>query len=112
MRIYIAGKITGLTFEEAESAFMFAEGVLERAGHTPLNPMRLVDQSEGRRYEEYLSDALRIMIVDAEAVYFLNNWNQSRGAKIEHATARALGMPLYHSFDEVPIGSDWPEVKE
>lgn len=102
-RIYIAGKITGVPFEEAESNFLFAAGVIEKAGHEALNPMELVDQTEGRTYNEYLADALCVMLKQADAVYFLSNWNQSKGAKIEHATATALGMPMYHGLDEMPV---------
>ncbi len=103
MNVYLSGRITGLPFEEAESSFLFAEAVIERAGHVALNPMTLVDQTEGRTYNEYLADALSVMLTQADAVYFLPNWNQSKGAKIEHAIARALGMPMYHGLDEVPV---------
>lgn len=112
MKLYIAGKISGLDYEEAESAFMFAETVIEKHGHTPLNPMKLVDQDEGREYEEYLLDALRVMILDCEGVYFLANWQDSFGARIEHAIAREMKMPIFYAASDLPIGSDWPEPME
>lgn len=112
MKIYIAGKITGLHYEEAESLFIHTATAIEKAGHTPLNPMALVDQTPGRTYNEYLLDALRVMMLEAEAVYFLDNWIDSTGARIEFAIANELDMTIYRALDELPIGSDWPERVE
>jgi len=102
MKIYIAGKITGLASEEAYELFDSAENVIAIAGHKPLNPMKLVDQAEGRHYNEYLLDALRVMMLSADAVYFLENWIDSKGARIEFAIANELDMTIYTSFDEMP----------
>lgn len=101
MKIYTAGKISGLDEDEAFRLFEEAERLLIVAGHTPLNPMRLVDQTEGREYEEYLLDALRVMLVDAEALYMLENWHDSRGARIEYLIARELGKPIYHAGEHL-----------
>jgi len=102
MKIYIAGKITGLSGEEVEAAFMWAEMLIEKAGHTPLNPHALVDQTPGRKYGEYLADALQIMLTQADAVLFLANWNESRGARVEMVTAGECGIPRYFKADQLP----------
>lgn len=142
MRIYIAGKITDLDYEEAESKFMWAEMLLEKAGHTPLNPLKLVDQTTGRcqcghvpgrhprgicirfgcdcdlfveaprPYNECLADALKVMLTEADGVYFLDNWHESIGAQIEAQIAIRLKMPIYYAASDLPIGSDWPERAE
>jgi len=109
MKIYLAGKITGLPHEEASALFGQAEHEIARAGHTPLNPLTRVDQTEGRTYNEYLLDALRIMMLEAEAVYFLDNWIDSKGDRIEFAIANETDMTIYRHLDEMPIGCDWPE---
>lgn len=113
MRVYIAGKITGLDPAEAERLFAEAETAIEKAGHTPLNPLKLVDQAPGRHYNEYLADALNILLKQAEAVWFLVNWQNSNGALIEQRIALQLDIPRYYQeLDELPIGSDWPEQAE
>lgn len=81
-------------------------------GHTPLNPMRMVDQTPGREYGEYLVDALQIMLTQAEAVYFLDNAHDSKGARIERFIAAELKMPQYFKTEDIPLGCDWPEPKE
>lgn len=102
MKIYIAGKITGLDHDEAFAAFEEAERQIIAAGHEPLNPMKLVDQTPGRRYEEYLADALRVMLVEGEAVKMIEGWTGSRGASIEHKIAYTLDIPVFYARDPLP----------
>ena len=104
MKIYIAGKITDLEPEEAEGNFMWAEMLIEKAGHEPLNPLTMVDQTPGRKYGEYLADALQIMLTQADAVLFLANWHESRGARVEMFTAGECGIPRYFKADQLPKG--------
>ena len=106
MRIYIAGKITNLSAAEAEYSFLQAELRIEKAGHVPLNPLKLVDQAEGRKYGEYLADALQIMLTQADAVLFLANWHESRGARIEMFTAGECCIPMYFKADQLPRAED------
>ncbi len=113
MKLYIAGRITGLDGDECEGNFLFAAGVIEKLGHTPLNPFEMVDQTDdGRAYEDYLLEALAIVLVMAEGLYMLPNWRDSLGARIEHAIAVEKGMPIFYAASELPIGSDWPELSE
>ena len=112
MRIYIAGRITDLEPEEAANNFMFAEMRIERAGHVPLNPLKLVDQAETnadgspRTYRQQLADALQIMLTQADAVLFLSNWHESRGARIEMFTAGECGIPMYFKAEQLPRAED------
>ncbi len=94
MKVYIAGKITGI---EAEARVLFADAArrITENGDTPLNPMGLVDQTPGRKYGEYLADALRILLTQAEAVLYLDNWWISKGARIEFAIAQVLEIEEY-----------------
>jgi len=102
MRIYIAGKITGLDPDVVERNFEETAAWLTRRGHLALNPFELVDQTAGRSYEEYLADALAIMINAADAVYMLDNWADSKGARLEFYLARRLYKPIYHAIHQVP----------
>lgn len=96
MKIYIAGKITGLDIQDAAVNFTAAQIVLERFGHEALNPLFLVDQTEGRQYRDYLLDALRILMTEADGVYMLDNWRDSKGARLEHAYAEIYGLPIFY----------------
>ena len=78
MKIYIAGKITGLgnyqeRFKEAEDYFI-------NEGHSIMNPAVLKGDFE---QHEFLHVCFAMIDV-CDAVYFLDNWEDSPGAKKEH----------------------------
>lgn len=102
MKIYLAGKITGLCPMAAAEWFAAAERHVEGFGHTALNPLKLVDQSEDRQYEEYLIDALRVVLEQADALFMLANWRNSKGARAEHALAEIFDKPIFYAASEIP----------
>lgn len=104
-RTYIAGKITGLPRHEAKDLFEDAEQVVIMGGGDPVSPIRLIPYVPGKEWEEYMKEAIALMMT-CERVLFLPNWSDSRGAKIEHALAKTLKMEisyLTHGLDEKPV---------
>lgn len=94
MKIYISGKITGIE-DEAGPLFAAAADRIREAGHEPLDPFAMIDQTPVRTYGEYLAEALTIMLTQAEAIHFLDNWGSSNGAKIEAFAAATLGIATF-----------------
>lgn len=82
MIIYIAGKMTGKK-DFGRAKFAAAEDVLRGAGHVVLNPGRL---PIGLKDADYMPICLA-MIDAAEAVFRLEDWQDSVGAKLELAYA-------------------------
>lgn len=78
MKVYVAGKITGL----ANYKELFNEAVeqLQAEGHTVMNPSVL---SSGFAQDEYMKICYSMIDV-CDGVFFLNNWRDSEGAKLEH----------------------------
>ena len=92
MRIYIAGRVTGIE-EEAEVRFAAAEQMLSEH-HEVVNPMKL-PHDHGKTWKEYLSECIKHLL-DCDAVFLLNNWYQSKGARLEYMIASRLDMPFYY----------------
>lgn len=88
MKIYIAGKITG--DPNYKEKFKVAEERLTQEGHVGLNPAIL---PEGLMQENYIH-ICKAMIDVCEAVYFLNDWTTSKGAKTEMEYATVTGKEL------------------
>lgn len=101
MKYYIAGKVNGL--DNYRSIFWMAENELIAEGHQVMNPAIL---PEGFPYEAYMPICLA-MIDQCEAVYMLNNWTDSKGAKVEKAYAEATGKLIEYQ----PSKSSGPSYK-
>lgn len=90
MKIYIAGKITGL--KNYKENFSKAEEKLKNSGHLCMNPSTL---SEGFPWEIYMPICYK-MIDACDTVYLLKNWTDSKGAKLEFEYAKSKNMKILY----------------
>ena len=88
-KIYIAGPMSGLPgFNRA--AFHAAELALINSGHVVLNPARL---PHGLTEPQYMQIAIAMLQV-CDTILLLDGWQQSQGARAEHALAEKLGLQI------------------
>jgi hypothetical protein len=95
-KLYIAGKITGLVYEEALNAFNAAENAVRDLGYTPVNPMRengLDGDGNEHPWVEYMKRDIPHLL-RCDGIYLLANWESSKGANLEKQIAEALGMEV------------------
>ena len=91
MIIYIAGPMTGkpdYNFRE----FSIAAFMIEEKGHTAINPAMLPRNLDDKRY----LPICMAMIDAADAIYMLDGWEDSLGAKAEIAYARRQGKAIIY----------------
>jgi hypothetical protein len=86
-KVYIAGKISGLEVADYMKRFGDVEESLANEGHIVLNPLRIVPQN--LEYNDQIAICLRLVEI-ADFIYMLDNWRESRGARIEHVHAEIL----------------------
>lgn len=93
MRIYISGGITGV--ENARQKFAEAEENLKRLfpGSQVLNPFLVNEQLPELHHSEYMKMSFCELDL-CDAVYFLDNWKESRGANQEMGYAIAKGKKI------------------
>lgn len=86
MKIYIAGPITGI-FNYKEN-FKATEQKISSMGHIVLNPSFLPDG-----LKDYMP-ICKAMIDQADAVYFMDGWEDSKGSReeYEYATIKKKGI--------------------
>ncbi|MBR4589850.1 MAG: DUF4406 domain-containing protein [Bacteroidaceae bacterium] len=93
-KIYIAGKVTGLTIEEYQKNFRLATKFVEQQFNTKkvINPILL----GGIQYtwEENMKLCIK-ELMDCDTVVFIPGWESSEGAKLENYIARSLGYNIY-----------------
>lgn len=105
-KIYIAGKINGL--KNYREIFQAAEDKLTAEGNAVMNPAVL---GEGFNYEVYLPICL-LMLQACDTVYMLNNWKDSKGAKVELEYAKAQGKEIIYQAECSFVSGDiciWDE---
>jgi len=95
MKFYISGKITGLDIKEAERLFEDGEKAILYTGGIPVNPMKEVPYVTGKTWQQYMLEDIAL-IFDCYGMYMLSNWEESKGARIEHAIAKELGMHIIY----------------
>lgn len=91
MKVYIAGKVSGLPVGETFIKFAQAEWWLRQQGHEVVNPLRLC--SSDWTWER----CMRVCIPElmkCDAICMLHDWGDSRGACWEYHDAQMLGMKV------------------
>ena len=86
--IYLAGKITG--DDDYQEKFEAASRLLEELGYNVYNP---ATAPEGMTREWYMRKSFET-INAADTVFFLPDWEESDGAKLEYAYAKYIGKPI------------------
>lgn len=107
--IYISGKISGLDINEAERRFNKAECDLTKTynyltkespsfkgqSFTIINPLKIQRHVPGKTWEEYMLKDIKYLF-RCTNIYMLRNWQDSKGARVEHAIAKELGLSIVY----------------
>lgn len=96
MKVYISGKISGLTTEEALNNFELAEKYLSENQWSLelVNPMKL-EHNHDKTWVEFMKEDIGALLT-CDAIYLLKNWGDSKGARIERAIALELGIKIIY----------------
>ena len=95
MKIYIAGPMTGYENYNRPMFNAVAQQMLS-GGHVALNPATLPDGLSQREYMDICLAMLRC----ADAIYMLEGWEHSAGARAENALAEKLEMEIIFQEEE------------
>jgi len=107
--IYISGPMTGIE-EHNYPAFNALAGQLRAAGFEVINPADNFGGDDSRPRADYMRlDVAHVLA--ATEVMVMDGWERSRGARMEVAIARELGLPVVDEFwspvpaipDDTPI---------
>lgn len=105
MKVYIAGPITGR--EGYEERFKEAEGNVRELWKDEeclviFNPVEMVkDLREGMGCEPSWEECMKFLIpfiFDADYIYFLHGWKESKGATMEFLISQALEKDILFEF--------------
>lgn len=94
MRIYISGKMTGIK-EYNRPKFNEVASKLRDMGYDVFNPAEIKGE-DSWEWADYMRKCI-IGLMSCDAVFTLDDWEQSDGAKIEVELAKDLGIPVINS---------------
>lgn len=100
MKIYISLPITDHDIEEVEASWIYASGVIQAKGHTPVSPLDL-DHRDPEFYEAVIGTDITALLL-CDAVLFMDGWKSSRGCRLEYAAAEIYGKQVFCSLDRIP----------
>jgi len=92
MKIYISGPITGHPISRAMEWFNTAEYFLKEQGYEVFNPLSIASDSELTWIEYMVYDIGKLF--ECDGIYMLKGWGHSRGARIEYAIAKEMGLNI------------------
>lgn len=92
IRVYISGKISGLNIEDVTTKFNDAEEFLTLLGFEVVNPLN----NGIHRDEPWITHMCKDleMLHGCDAVFFLNDWQESKGACVEYDFALRMGKNI------------------
>jgi nucleoside 2-deoxyribosyltransferase len=86
-KIYIAGKVSGLTEEYCKKRFGQAKKFLIQKGYEAVSPIEHTNADT--EYKKCMYICVKLL-KDCDGIYFLSNWQNSNGAKIEFQVATIM----------------------
>ena len=96
MKIYLAGKITGMELLSAQEKFRSYEFRLKEMGFTDIvNPLKISPYRTGKIWSDYMRDCIRALC-DCNAIALMPCWKESKGARLEKRIARNLEMQIIY----------------
>lgn len=94
MRLYISGAIEGT--DDYKERFAAAEDKLQDNGYETINPVSIAGTLPATcTHAEYMIVDLAALTI-CDAVYMLDGWQHSKGARAEHDYAKARGTAIFY----------------
>lgn len=92
MKVYISGEITNNSNYKKD--FAIAEKSLKEQGYKVFNPAR--KQYKSWTWEDYMRRDIK-QLMECDAILLLDNWQKSKGARLEAIIARELKLKIISS---------------
>lgn len=99
IRVYIAGPITGMP-DDNHPAFNAAAADYRKRGCFVINPAEVFPKGTAPGWVECMRVMMPLLLT-CEMIVMLPGWTKSKGARLEHHTARELAFAIAHPADEV-----------
>ena len=90
--VYIAGPITGHDLTQKFNEFFKVELDLRDQGFRVVNPMTLPHEHD-KSWQSYMRECIKTLVL-CDAIYLMQDWELSEGARLEFTIASKLKMKI------------------
>lgn len=97
-KVYISGKITGLSDLNAPS-FNRVENELIKKGYEPFNPIKIKGENDWQ-WEDYMKPCITALM-SCDYIYMIDGWETSKGAMLEMYIASLLNIPAVFEGEQI-----------
>jgi hypothetical protein len=95
--VYISGKISGLDPAAVRDKFGNAADLLTLMGYDPVSPLHVIPEWESESWTSHMVADLKAMM-RCDAIFFLPDWKESLGGRIEHKLAIFASKTMFYSI--------------
>jgi len=101
MKVYVSGKITGEDRDKCIYKFGYNSSKLRSQGHQVINPMEMLKSMAAQDFPyEDLMTVCFAALKTCDAIYMLEDWPDSNGARLEHSYALNKGKKIFYQSVE------------
>lgn len=104
MKVYISGKISGTDLTETRARFAAVAKAMKRLGYEPVNPLDN-GLSEHDTWEAHIAKDIADLL-QCKAIYMLQGWRESKGARIKHYITTEIGIPITYEIEQPIINEN------
>jgi len=104
-RVYISGPIEHYDLEERKNTFRTMARRIRKRGYTAVNPFNNRLHRSGRAsasWREHMREDI-IMLLKCQYILMLDNWELSKGCKLELDVATSCGIPVLFSDKDLML---------
>ena len=110
MKTYISGRISGLDYTEVERKFENAEDLITGIGLVPVSPLKN-GLDRNTTWENHMLKDIEILLT-CDAILMLEDWAESRGARIEKTIAEESGKLILFESNIADNDKRLREIKD
>ncbi|WP_147613943.1 DUF4406 domain-containing protein [Treponema pectinovorum] len=99
MKVYIAGKITGLKMPFVILKFLKTKLILKKEGHSVMSPS-VLGFNAGFEHSDYMHICFAMIDV-CDAIYMQKDWVKSKGAKMELDYAKKHKKQIFYENERL-----------
>lgn len=107
MKIYVSLPITGYSLSERKKRAKIIKEKIQKLGHEAVTPFDMCDDPSDhtdmsdKEFYAYCMGHCITGLLKCDAVYYDDNWHQSKGCRAESSIAQIYSIPCFYLISDI-----------